>query len=399
MSDHNIVTVLRSYIDNNPVFRIAFKAAFKYAKSLNIEQLNDPRFGIETFDDYIDWYEQTLTWVPFEDKTGRFIYDQIVLFYFVIDLPPVKHFQTPILPDSHPPWRWLSQWLIDYAKSVGMWMNTSDSITQETLETFYNPLIQDDWHMKDYPVPEGGWKTFNDFFARNINPDVRPIDGSKDNKVIVQPADSVYGGCWPVDDLGYVTLKGLPWKISQLLADVETGINYGDHFNGGIFTHSFLAPNDYHRQHAPVSGTVVEARVIQGLCYLEVVVEDHPDKPGVKVCKPLRHISPAHGEFYSTGISAPDTPGYQFIQTRGLVIIDNPVLGLVAVLPVGMAQVSSVNLTVKPGDVVEKGDEIGYFHLGGSDCVMVFEKKANVEFTAKLNVHYNYGNKVAVANV
>ncbi|KAL4244959.1 hypothetical protein ABKN59_002796 [Abortiporus biennis] len=363
----NIVDILRKFLAENVVFNRAFEAAFRIAKHLNVEQLNDPRFGINTFEDYINWYESTLKWIPFEDKTGRFIYDQIVLFYFVIDLPPVKYFQTPILPSSHHPWTWLSQWLIDYAKAVGTWMDTPESINDKTLATFYAPEIQADWHMKDYPIPPEGWRTFNEFFARKIDPSVRPIANPSDDRIIVQPADSAYGGCWNVDEKGCVTLKGLPWHIDQLLADTT----FGPQFVGGVFTHSFLGPSDYHRQHAPVSGTVIEAKIIPGLCYLEVKLTDHPDKPGVKVCTPCRFISPAEGEFETKrGLEAPDTPGYQFIQSRGLILIDNPVLGLVAVLPIGMAQVSSVVLSVKKGDVVKKGDEISYFQLGGLKKVL-----------------------------
>lgn len=80
------------------------------------------------------------------------------------------------------------------------------------------------------------------------------------------------------------------------------------------------------------------------------------------------------------GPDAPDTPGYQFLQTRGLVVIDNPMLGKVAVLPIGMAQVSSAVLHVKEGDWVEKGDGISNLAFGGSDIICVFQKKANLTF-------------------
>ena len=100
----------------------------------------------------------------------------------------------------------------------------------------------------------------------------------------------------------------------------------------------------------------------------------------------------------SEDLGAPDTPGYQFIQARGLILIDNPVLGLVAVLPIGMAQVSSVVLSVNQGDVVEKGQEISCFQLGGSDIIMVFQKNANVKIDQNINQHYNFGTQVAIAS-
>ena len=99
----------------------------------------------------------------------------------------------------------------------------------------------------------------------------------------------------------------------------------------------------------------------------------------------------------TSSLDAPDGEGYQFLQARALILIDNPELGLVAVLPIGMALVSSVVLSVKAGDTVQKGDEISYFQFGGSDIVMVFEKDADVTFTADVTVHYNFGEQVAKA--
>ncbi|MBQ9008872.1 MAG: phosphatidylserine decarboxylase [Clostridia bacterium] len=59
---------------------------------------------------------------------------------------------------------------------------------------------------------------------------------------------------------------------------------------------------------------------------------------------------------------------WQSIETRGCVLV-NTEYGMVAVIPVGMGQVSSVNFldSVKPGAKVTKGDELGYFLFGGSD--------------------------------
>ncbi|KZV78194.1 hypothetical protein EXIGLDRAFT_784178 [Exidia glandulosa HHB12029] len=62
-----------------------------------------------------------------------------------------------------------------------------------------------------------------------------------------------------------------------------------------------------------------------------------------------------------------------------------------------MAQVSSVVLSVKEGDALQKGQEISCFHFGGSDIVMVFQKNAQVKFEQEINKHYNYGQRVATA--
>ncbi|KAJ3519925.1 hypothetical protein NM688_g9231 [Phlebia brevispora] len=84
------------------------------------------------------------------------------------------------------------------------------------------------------------------------------------------------------------------------------------------------------------------------------------------------------------------------MQARALILIENPIAGLVAVLPVGMAQVSSVKLTVKKGDRVQKGQEISCFQFGGSDIVTVFQKEARVQLTQEEGVHYNFGTQVGI---
>jgi phosphatidylserine decarboxylase len=56
----------------------------------------------------------------------------------------------------------------------------------------------------------------------------------------------------------------------------------------------------------------------------------------------------------------------------------------VALLPIGMSQVSSVNFesSVKVGSTVRKGDMLGYFLFGGSDFVMLFQSKVDFQLTA-----------------
>ena len=63
--------------------------------------------------------------------------------------------------------------------------------------------------------------------------------------------------------------------------------------------------------------------------------------------------------------------------------------GLAAIVPVGMCQVSSVNFeeSVQPGASVRKGDLLGMFRFGGSDIVMIFQKKAGFRLTAEPGKH------------
>ena len=125
--------------------------------------------------------------------------------------------------------------------------------------------------------------------------------------------------------------------------------------------------------------------------YLEVNTQPIPDTDGVKTLVPHRSMDGTAKQF-----DAPDTPGYQFAQNRGLFVLDTPI-GLVAILPMGMAQVSSVVLTAEEGVTLTKGDEISYFQFGGSDIVLVFQRSSNVNITAQPGVHYKVGNVIGHA--
>jgi phosphatidylserine decarboxylase len=394
-----VVQRLVDYFTENPDFKEAFEDSFALARATGLEEFDELK--IHKVDDYIRYMEEYLNWVPFENgskaesKSGDNVYIHICMFYFILDMPPVVNFQSPIDPSTKSPYRWLSEWLIDYAKDMGKWMDKPESFNKEALKTFYD---SPNYHMEEYI--EEDWKTFNEFFARRIKPELRPLAGEGDPRVIVTPADSKYDGCWPVNEpeatVTTFDVKNVPWHISQLLYDEETKTDWGRLFAGGVFTHSFLAPDNYHRQHSPVSGRIVEAKVIPGVCYLEVVIKDdgknkrsggrlgmhrgmHP-KTDTKLSGPIVPIDAPN----TPGMEAPDTPGYQFLQARGLVLIESEI-GLVAVLPIGMAQVSSVVLAdnIKPGNWVNKGDEISKFQLGGSDIVMVFQKDAKVQLPGK----------------
>ena len=80
-------------------------------------------------------------------------------------------------------------------------------------------------------------------------------------------------------------------------------------------------------------------------------------------------------------------------QSPGLPVLDSPI-GLVAVLPIGMAQVSSVVTAAEVGSTLHKGEGFGYFQFGGSDHIVLFEAAAAVELSAQPDVHYKQGVRI-----
>jgi hypothetical protein len=65
--------------------------------------------------------------------------------------------------------------------------------------------------------------------------------------------------------------------------------------------------------------------------------------------------------------------------TRTLIFIEAPQpIGLMCIVEVGMADVSTCEVTVNKNDTLTKGQEIGMFHHGGSTNCYLFRKDADL---------------------
>lgn len=344
----------------------AFQVALDAVARQRVTALAD----IKTLPDYLAYIDAMVGWAPREAGDSRLVHDKLVEFHFVLNQPPLRGLQSAITPGgSALPLTPLSQWIVDFAKAWGSFLDTPESAAH--IDSFRtNPAFCWD----DYMPPPSGYRSFNQFFARHVKPGRRPVASPHDDTVVVSPADAVFIGRWPVSAHATVTVKnpgitakGLHWSIQELLADSA----YGHRFAGGVFMHSALRTFDFHRWHSPVAGTVLEARTIQGQAWLDVDVLDLP----------ATRDAPAR-----RALHALEGTGYQFVQSRGLVVLRTPI-GLVACLPVGMAQVSSVVITAEVGAVLRKGEEMGYFQFGGSDFVMVFEPHCRLMIDCPVDAH------------
>ncbi|KAA8649378.1 phosphatidylserine decarboxylase family protein [Aspergillus tanneri] len=186
---------------------------------------------------------------------------------------------------------------------------------------------------------------------------IRPVDSPDDNSVIANPCESQpYNIVQHIKARDEFWLKGQTYSVIDMLGQDPLA----DHFVGGVIYQALLTAMSYHRWHAPVSGRIVKAYVIPGTYY------SIPLSRGVgNVFNHSQEINIA-GQMdayaYTTAMA-----------TRGLIFIesDNPDIGIVAFIGVGLADVSSCEITVKAGDRVKKGDEIGMFHYGGSTSVLM----------------------------
>jgi phosphatidylserine decarboxylase len=329
-----VVEDLVQLLHTRPDLRAAFEGAIRTA---DLKGLEDTEALLDLLDDLV-------TAAPAQLETGP----KAFKFYYIINQAPEDRLNR----DES-----FNAWMKKYVKALGEFLDTPASAGG--IPSF---AARPNYHVDDYVAGPSGWLTFNQFFAREVKPGKRPIAAPFDDKVIVSPADSVFAGTWDIDADSKVTVKGVTWPIATLL----DGSPYQDAFKNGVYTHSFLNVDDYHRYHVPVAGEIKEVRKIEGRVYINV-------------------IRKADG---SLQIIDGDT--YQYNQERGLIVIDSPEVGLVAVLPIGMGSVSSVNLTPEVGARLQKGDEFGYFMFGGSDIVTLFQSK-RVVIDAKVGTKYLQG--------
>ena len=332
-----IVTELLSLMESRPDLRDSVDAA------IGVADLKD----IKDMDAFIDYLDGLVTLVP----TEREVVPEALKFYYIVNQAP----GDALNEDEQ-----FNAWMKDLVQAWGNFLDTPASAAG--IETFRKAT---NYNIDDYIEGPSGWQTFNQFFAREVKSGKRPIAEPRNDKIVVSPADAVFMGQWPIDENSNITVKGVNWAIAELL----DGSPYKDAFEGGSYTHSFLYIDDYHRYHVPVAGTVREVRNISGKVYMDVFREDDGT------------------------LNVVDGDTYQFNQERGLVVIDSPEVGLVAVLPIGMAYVSSVNLTTEVGAELRKGDQFGYFMFGGSDIVMVFQDR-NVVLDAEVGRKYLQGQRL-----
>lgn len=126
-----------------------------------------------------------------------------------------------------------------------------------------------------------------------------------------------------------------------------------EEFGRGTVYQAYLNPYNYHRWHSPVSGTILSTKIVEGTYYSETECEGE-DPAG-----------PNNSQGYITHVAA-----RAIIQ----IMADDPAIGRMALIPVGMAEVSScvVNPGIVPGTQVKKGEELGYFQFGGSTHCLIF---------------------------
>lgn len=183
------------------------------------------------------------------------------------------------------------------------------------------------------------YETFNQFFIRELKPGIRTID--IDKKAFISPADSKLLVIENINETDLFVVKNTGFTLKQFLGDSIDSSLYKD----GMVLIFRLTPFDYHRYHFPIDCVPVKATAIEGI---------------------LEDVDPV--TYYA---------GYNSLclneRHNMLLITKKNKLPIVAVA-VGALLVGTINETYAPGKEYRKGDEMGYFELGGSTLVLVLPK-------------------------
>ncbi|HPI89519.1 MAG TPA: archaetidylserine decarboxylase [Spirochaetota bacterium] len=205
--------------------------------------------------------------------------------------------------------------------------------------------------IEEYRVPESGFTCFDKFFTRELKPDARPVP--RDKKSIISPVDARIDQYGLIKEDSIIQAKGIYYSVRDLVP-----ISVAEKFINGSFITLYLSPGDYHRIHSPVSGSITGYLHIPGRLF---TVQ----------------------EYMANGLNGLFTRNERlitFIESKGMPV---------AVCKIGAMNVGRITVpydTVSTNKFfrkktekaytaktlsIQKGDEIGTFHLG-STVILLF---------------------------
>lgn len=190
-----------------------------------------------------------------------------------------------------------------------------------------------------HPVSE--FRNFNEFFYRALKPDARPCSAPDRPEIIVSPADCRSVVFNTIDDATRIWVKGRDYSLERLFGDAYP--LDAKRYKGGSMGIFRLAPQDYHRFHVPVDGTLGTPKAIEGEYYTVNPMA-------------IRSALDVYGD-----------------NVRVVIPIDTVAHGRMMFVCIGAMMVGSTIITRKAGEKVKRAEELGYFKFGGSTVLLFFE--------------------------
>lgn len=103
------------------------------------------------------------------------------------------------------------------------------------------------------------YASFNAFFTRALNPDLRPMPACA--RAWVSPCDGRLSQLGAIQSGNLLQAKGRDYTVTQLLGG---DVALAQQFEHGQFATIYLSPKDYHRIHMPCAGTLREMIHVPG---------------------------------------------------------------------------------------------------------------------------------------
>lgn len=204
------------------------------------------------------------------------------------------------------------------------------------------PLIQPfvnmyDIQMQEAEQPLASYKTLHDLFVRHLKEEVRPVDPSA--QAVVSPCDGVLSVVEDLTEDSRFTVKGQAYSVAELLGSHHEAQNY----IGGRVLIFYLSPQNYHRVHIPIDGTVRTSYTLG------------------RDSAPVNELGLEYGK-------RPLTRNYRRVTriTQGDHALEH--------IMVGALNVNTIVQTNQQREV-KRGDEFGYFSFG-STVVLICPKDA-----------------------
>lgn len=199
--------------------------------------------------------------------------------------------------------------------------------------------------IQDYGLDPGEFEkgiqefsSYNEFFTRKLQPSARPlVEG--DSKAII-PADGRYLVIPNLKEAEGFYVKGQKFSLESFLQDRKLA----EEFSDGSIVIARLNPSDCHRFYFPFACTAGGVWELPGHLYS---VNPFALKRRLKV-------------FWEN--------------KRTFCLLETEGFGRVLYSEVGATCVGSIHQTYQAGRSQEKGDEKGYFSIGGSSLILLFEK-------------------------
>jgi len=354
---HPVIQEFQEIIEEDPVLFMLFTEMFEQIPSTP-EFVLDPS-GNPQIRDYMEMLHvmnEVLTQAPEFNKTGLVGFPINAVINWAMGTPAgtIAFLNEKVNQQLK---KILNQWAVFLGSPDSRYVLSEDPekgwFGRDALEAM--PDFAEDFQC-DPDLPYYGFASWDDFFTRQYREGRRPVESPDDDSIIANACESApFRIATDVQLQDRFWIKEQPYSLSHMLG----GDPMGSLFEGGTIYQAFLSALSYHRWHSPVSGRIVKTRLIDGSYYAQALSAGFDP------------ASPNESQAYIAQVAS-----------RGLIFIeaDNPAIGLMCIVFIGMAEVSSNEITVYEGQHVKKGDQLGMFHFGGSTHVLIFRPEVNLEF-------------------